>query len=318
MAATLAIDSVIAGYRIVELVGSGGMGVVYRATQASLDRDVALKVITEGVADDERFRARFVRESRIAASLEHPHVLPIYEAGEDERRMFIAMQFVASGDLGRFVAVRGRLDPPLAAALVVQVAEALDAAHGRGLVHRDVKPGNVLVAERAGRWHAYLSDFGLSVREGSRTGLTATGTPVGTPDYIAPEQIQGRDVDARADVYALGCLLFKALTGEVPFPREGDVAVLWAHMRDDPPPVSHTAGVPAALDDVVWRALAKSPEDRYESAGELARQALAAAGSGPARSDRLAALQARRPAWSAPHVAPDRRRPSAFWASARV
>jgi serine/threonine-protein kinase len=314
MAATVAIGSIIAGYRIVELVGSGGMGVVYRASQASLERDVALKVISEGVVDDERFRTRFVRESRIAASIEHPHVLPIYEAGEDERRMFIAMQYVASGDLGRFVAARGRLDPPLAAALVAQVAEALDAAHARGLVHRDVKPGNVLVAERAGRWHAYLTDFGLSVREGSRTGLTATGTPVGTPDYIAPEQIQGGEVDARADVYALGCLLFKALTGEVPFPREGEVAVMWAHMRDDPPPVSHTAGVPATLDEVLRRALAKAPEDRYQSASELAHRALAAAGARPASSARLTALQAGRSAWSVPDVAGDHRGASVLWA----
>jgi YVTN family beta-propeller protein len=276
MAAAIATDSLIAGYRIGGIVGSGGMGIVYRARQCSLDRDVALKVMADGLVDDEHFRARFVHESRIAATLEHPHVLPVHEAGEHDGGLFIAMQLVPDGDLGRLIACRPRLDPCVAVAIVAQIAEALDAAHARGLVHLDVKPANVLMVERANGWHTYLTDFGLSGNDGSRAALTAIGTPLGTPHYVAPEQIRGGDTDARTDVYSLGCLLVKALTGEVPFQREGDIAVMWAHMRDQPPRVSTTPGVPKALDDVVRCALAKDPAERPQSAGDLAMEATAA------------------------------------------
>ena len=271
-------DTFVAGYRILDVLGAGGMGVVYRAHQPSLDREVALKVISPPYLGEDRFRSCFERESRLAASIEHPHVLPVYEAGEDDGLLFIAMQLVAGCDLGRLIASDWPLHPQIAVRIVSQVAEALDAAHARGLVHRDVKPTNVLIAERGDDLHAYLADFGLCCREGSHTGLTGTGGFVGTADYMAPEQIATSPVDGRADVYALGCVLFKLLTGEPPFLRDAEFGTLWAHMREDPPPVSCAAGVPPALDVVVRCALAKDPDDRYQSAGEFALEAVAAAG----------------------------------------
>jgi YVTN family beta-propeller protein len=269
------VGSLIGGYRIVEVVGRGGMGVVYRAEQPSLDREVAVKVMAEALSRDERFRRRFVRESRLAASIDHPHVLPIFEAGEQAGALFMAMQFIPEGDLGRLLHA-GRLEPARAVALVRQVAAALDAAHARGLVHRDVKPANVLIARGAGDWHAYLTDFGISARHGSHSGLTGSGGWVGSVDYVAPEQIGDAPVDGRADVYSLGCLFYEALTGEVPFPRTNEVAKLWAQMRDEPPPVSARPGVPRELDQVLARAIAKDPGSRYQSAGELAAEASAA------------------------------------------
>ena len=273
MTPTLDTDSLVDGYRIIDVIGRGGMGVVYRAFQASLERQIALKVLAESLTSDARFRERFIRESRLAASIEHPHVLPVIEAGEDAGVLFLAMHYVAEGDLAHLLRERGPFAPPAALAVLAQAASALDAAHARGLVHRDVKPGNLLVAGQAGRRHAYLTDFGVSSRHGSHSGLTSADGWVGTVDYVAPEQIRGAGVDRCADVYSLACVFFETLTGEVPFARENDIATLWAHMRDDPPCPSATPGVPASLDPVLARALEKDPQRRYQSAGEFAADA---------------------------------------------
>jgi serine/threonine-protein kinase len=269
----------VAGYRIEAVAGRGGMGVVYRARQLALDRVVALKLIAPELSGDESFRARFERESRIASSLDHPNVIPVYEAGEDGGRLFIAMRFVDGTDLGRMLAEQGAVEPALAAELVAQAASALDASHARGLVHRDVKPANLLIAgDLPARPHVYLTDFGLARRDGSSSALTTTGQWMGTPDYAAPEQIDGYDLDVRSDVYALGCVLFAALTGTPPFGDRPRMAKAGAHLHEPPPTLrSRRAGVPLALEPVVARALAKRPEDRYQSAGALGAAALEAA-----------------------------------------
>jgi serine/threonine-protein kinase len=255
------------------------MGVVYRATQLRLNRPVALKVITPDLAEDPGFRERFTHESEIAASIDHPNVIPVYEAGEHDGLLYLSMRYVEGTDLGKLLRADGRVDGRRAARVIAQVAEALDAAHARGLVHRDVKPGNILIA--AGD-HAYLTDFGLTKHAESSSGLTKTGTWVGTVDYVAPEQVQGQHVDARTDVYALGCVLFHALSGQIPFPRPSEIAKIYAHLQDEPPAVDWAAlGVPAAMDAVVRRAMAKDPGARYQSAGDLGRAALAAAEDRP-------------------------------------
>jgi serine/threonine protein kinase/uncharacterized RDD family membrane protein YckC len=274
---------VVGGYRIDGVAGRGGMGVVYRATQLALDRTVALKLIAPEIAGDEGFRERFKRESRIAASIEHPNVIPVHEAGEADGLLFIAMRFVDGTDLRELLQRAGALSPLRVAAIVAQIARALDAAHASGLVHRDVKPGNVLIADRGGGEHVYLTDFGLTKRSASDSALTGTGQWVGTLDYVAPEQIEGRRVDGRTDVYALGCVLFEALTGHVPFERDTDVSKLWAHISEPPPsPSARHPGVPPAFDAVVARAMAKDPDARFASAGELAAAASAAAAQRPA------------------------------------
>src|SRR4051812_18960449 len=268
----LATGQVLAGYRIEGLVGRGGMGVVYRATQLALERPVALKLITPDLAEDESFRERFKRESRTAAQIEHPHVIPVHEAGEADGQLFIAMRLIDGVDLREVIRRNGRVDPSRAVALLSQIASALDAAHARGLVHRDIKPGNVLIAVEDGRDHAYLTDFGLSKQLGSESAVTKTGMFVGTVDYIAPEQIRGLPLDARSDVYSLGCLLFHTLTGRVPFERDTDVAKIFAHMSEPPPAVrEEVPGVPPELDGVLRRAMAKEPADRYPSAADLGR-----------------------------------------------
>jgi hypothetical protein len=278
----LAADDEFAGYRIERRLGRGGMGILYLAVEPGLERKVALKLIAPEAAADEVFARRFAEESRIAASIEHPNVVPIYAAGETERVPWIAMRFVAGSDLGRRIAREGRLGPELAVALIAQVAAGLDAIHAAGLVHRDVKPANVLLSGEPGAEHAYITDFGVARNVSTESGLTQTGRFVGTLDYVAPEQISGEPIDARVDTYALGCLLFKLLTGEVPFPREGEAARLYAHLNDPPPaPSLHATAVPMALDDVVVRAMAKSPGDRYLSAGDLGRAAEAALGGTP-------------------------------------
>lgn len=273
----------IPGYRIEGLLGRGGMGTVYRATDLRLGRTVAVKVLNPERAIDPDFRARFVDESRRAASIEHPNVLPVYEAGEAGGVLYIAMRLIEGSDLRELIAREGALDPERAARIVGQAAAGLDAAHARRLVHRDVKPANILMA-RPGRpdEHAYLTDFGLT-KVVDAAGLTQTGEFVGTLDYIAPEQCRGEQVDGRADVYSLGCVLFEALTGRVPFPRASDVAKLYAHVSEPPPPPR--AIVPSlspALDAVVVRALSKEPAARQPSAGDLGRAATAAlAGRAP-------------------------------------
>ena len=260
-------------YRIEGLAGRGGMGVVYRATQLGLERTVALKVITPALADDEDFRKRFVAESKAAASVEHPNVIPVYYAGEREGVLFIVMRYVDGPDLRALVRAEDKLDPERAAHIVAEVAGALDAAHRHGLVHRDVKPANILLDQDD---HAYLTDFGLTKRAATTAGgeLSRAGGWVGTLGYVAPEQIRGERVDARTDVYALGCVLVYALTGKAPYSGDSDEATLWAHLNAPPPSES----VPPEFEGVVARALAKDPSDRYPSAGDLGRAALRAAG----------------------------------------
>jgi len=283
-----------AGYRIERALGRGGMGVLYLAVEPGLERRVALKLIAPEAAGDEVFWRRFSEESRIAASIEHPNVVPIYAAGEERGVPYIAMRYVSGADLGKRLAREGRLEPPSAAALIAQIGNGLDAIHAAGLVHRDVKPANVLLSGATGEDHAYITDFGVARNVATESGLTQTGRFVGTLDYVAPEQISGGQVDARADVYALGCLLFKLLTGEVPFPRDGEAARLYAHLNDPPPaPSLQVPAIPMALDDVVIRAMSKEPADRYPSAGDLGRAALAAlSGERPTEPERTVATGA--------------------------
>ena len=268
--------TVIGGYRIDAIAGQGGMGVVYRATQLGLDRVVALKLITAELAGDAAFRSRFESEAQLAASIDHPNVVPVYGAGEADGVLFLAMRFVEGTDLRALVAAEGGLDAEHAVRIVWQVAGALDAAHRRGLVHRDVKPPNVLIASE-GDEHVYLTDFGLTKHAAAVSGFTRTGVFVGTPDFAAPEQIRGERADARADVYALGAVLFHAVTGQVPFPRDSELAKMYAHLNDPAPSVAALApGAPAGLDVVVATAMAKDPAARYDSAGDLARAAWSA------------------------------------------
>ena len=264
--------TVFAGHRIDGVAGRGGMGVVYRATHLALDHPVALKVIAPELADDPRFRDRFVRESRTAVSIRHPNVVQVRHAGEEDGVLFVTMDFIEGYDLRALISAERRVEPGRAARIVSQVASALDAAHERGLVHRDVKPGNVLIEDRNGTEHVYLTDFGLTKRMTGATELTASGSFIGTVEYMAPEQIRGGELDARTDVYALGCVAFATLTGEPPFARvEGDVAKLYAQLNDPPPLASERApGLPPALDAVLAKAMAKAPGDRYPSAGEFA------------------------------------------------
>jgi serine/threonine-protein kinase len=260
----------IAGCRIESVAGRGGMGIVYRATQLSLARPVALKLIAPEHAADAGFRERFERESRMAAAIDHPNIIPVYAAGEEDGRLYLAMRWVEGTDLHRLLREHGRLEPVRAARIIDQVGGALDAAHAAGLVHRDVKPANVLLSGE----HAYLADFGLTRLAGSNDTMTTAGHFLGTVDYMAPEQFRNGEVDARTDVYALGCVLFAAVTGAPPFPRDTVPQTILAHMHDEPP---KAAGVPKAFHRVLARALAKAPEDRYPSAGDLGRAALAAA-----------------------------------------
>jgi streptogramin lyase len=268
--------SVIAGYRLEDLLGRGGMGAVYRAEDVRLGRKVAVKLLAPELAENERFRERFLRESQLAAALDHPHIVPIYAAGEAERQLFLAMRYVEGYDLRQLLAREGPLPPARALRLVEQVGDALDAAHERGLIHRDVKPRNVLIAGGSGREHCYLADFGLTKQTSSISGLTGTGELVGTVNYVSPEQIRGEQVDGRADVYALGCVLYECLVGEPPFGRETEVATLWAHVNDPPPALAAARPeLGGEIDRVLARALAKAPKDRYGSCREL----IAAAGS---------------------------------------
>jgi DNA-binding NarL/FixJ family response regulator len=276
----LAIGSTFAGHRIDGEAGRGGMGVVYRATDLTLDRRVALKLIEPRMAGDPVFRARFVSECKLAAAIDHPNVVPIFHAGEEHGVLYVTMRYIDGTDLRTLLAEVGRLPPERAVAIIAQVAGALDAAHRYGLVHRDVKPANVLLATRDGAERAFLTDFGVTKERSAQTGLTKTGFAVGTADYMAPEQARGAEVDGRADIYALGCVLFRTLTGTVLYERDSDVEKMWAHIHDPPPRLLDVCpGLPARLSDVLDRALAKHPEDRQQSAAELADQALASISS---------------------------------------
>jgi serine/threonine-protein kinase len=287
MAVELAPNSTFASYRVERLVGRGGMGAVYRARRLSDEAPVALKIVLDEHARNARFLARFEREGRLASQLTHPHLVPLYEAGTEDGTPFLAMAFVDGVDLYAALVERERLHPVTVGRIVSQVGSALDAAHAQGLVHRDVKPGNVLLERRVDGVHAYLTDFGLSKHVASTSGITGTGQWVGTVDYAAPEQVQAEDTDARTDVYALGCVLYRALTGSVPYPRERDVDKLLAHLTGPPPRVTGAVtGVPAAFDAVVEKAMATRPQDRFQSAGELGQAALdAARKAGPEPAD---------------------------------
>jgi serine/threonine protein kinase len=274
----------VAGYRLEKLVGVGGMAAVYRARDERLGRVVALKLL----AGDDLVQRRFTREARAVAAVDHPHIIPVYDAGEAGGVLFIAMRFVAGDDLRVIVERDGGLRPHRAAAVISPVASALDAAHGAGLVHRDVKPANILVDAAPGRPpHVYLSDFGLARGVMSASDLTKAGQFLGTPDYSAPEQISGRVVDGRADQYALGCVAYALLTGSVPFKREVPMAVLYAHLSTPPPRVTPVRpDLTEAVDQVIARAMAKEPDDRYGSCGDFAdalREALGVDSYDPSR-----------------------------------
>jgi YVTN family beta-propeller protein len=267
------------GYRIEEQIGQGGMGIVYRAYDLRLKRTVALKLVTPELALDERFRERFARETELAISLEHPNVVPIHDAGDVAGRLYLAMRLVAGRDLRKLLRAEGALEPSRALAICRQVANALDAAHAKGLVHRDVKPSNILLDEAE---HVYLADFGLTrhlEEEGARAG---EGRSVGTPAYLAPEQIEGEHVDGRADVYSLGCVLYQCLTGEAPFNHGSRLAVAWAHLEEEPPSASERhSDLPEATDAVLRGAMAKSPDERYRTCAALIEAAEAAFGIRP-------------------------------------
>lgn len=262
------IGSELLGYRVEDVLGRGGMSVVYRASDPKLKRQVALKLIAPELASDRRFRERFLTESELAASLEHPAVVPIYDAGEVEGQLFLVMRLVEGRDLKGLLRAEGRLEPERAVAIVSQVAEALDAGHAKGLVHRDVKPSNVLLDEKE---HPYVADFGLARRIEDREAFTSEARSLGTIDYVAPEQIRGEEVGGRADQYALGCLLYECLAGVPPFRRGSDAATLFAHLEERPPALD-------GLEDVMAKALAKNAGDRYETCAELAADARTALG----------------------------------------
>jgi serine/threonine protein kinase len=272
----------IGGYRVDDLIGRGGMSVVYLAEQLALGRKVALKLLSPELSEDEAFRQRFVRESRLAANLEHPNIIPVYEAGEVDGLLFIAMRYVEGSDLKALLIREGKLPLARMIEIVSQAALALDAAHARGLVHRDVKPGNILVASGEGpeaSEHVYLSDFGLTKRTDSKSRLTSTGQFVGTLDYVAPEQIQGKEVSSRTDLYSLACVAYECLTGSPPFERDSEVAVMYAHLQEPPPDVNALrSDLPSAVGDAMKRALAKDPEERFESCRAFMRALKDAAG----------------------------------------
>jgi serine/threonine-protein kinase len=267
------VGTVVAGCRIDERLRPGGMSVVYLAEHLHLGRKVALKLLDARLAQDEDYRKRFIRESRLAAGLYHPNIVPIYDAGEADGVPYIMMHFVQGSDLSETIAEEGPLPPERVLTVMGQVTSALDAAHDRGLVHRDVKPANILIASGDGPepvGHVYLTDFGLAKQVESGTRLTRAGLFMGTLDYVAPEQIQGQGVDRRADVYSLGCVIYECLTGAPPFQRESEVAMMYAHIQEDPPKTSERrTELPTALDSVVARAMAKDAEERWGSCGEL-------------------------------------------------
>jgi serine/threonine protein kinase/6-phosphogluconolactonase (cycloisomerase 2 family) len=277
----LTVGSYIAGYRLEERIGQGGMAAVFRAYDSRLDRQVALKILAPALASDDAFRQRFIRESRAAAAVDDPHIIPVFEAGEADGVLFIAMRYVRGGDVRSLVDRTGPLPSARAAEIVSQTASALDAAHARGLVHRDVKPANMLLDARQAADrpdHVYLSDFGLSKASLAITGLTTTGQFLGTLDYVAPEQIEGRPVDGRTDQYALACAAFELLCGEPPFHRADGLSVMYAQLSEPPPPLRlRRPDLPGRIDEVMAKALAKAPAERYDSCRDFAaalRQAL--------------------------------------------
>lgn len=262
----------LAGYQVQEQIGRGGMAIVYRALDLRLGRVVGLKVLAPHLGEDEAFRQRFIRESRAAAGVDHPHIIPVFEAGEAGGVLFIAMRYVGHGDVRSLIDAEGRLSPVRTAAIVAQAASALDAAHAHGLVHRDVKPGNMLLTLASDDSdHVYLSDFGLSKHSLNPSTLTSTGQFLGTLDYVSPEQIQGHPVDGRADQYALACTAVEMLTGAPPFRHDDSMAVMWAQLESAPPSVTQRRPeLSPAVDGVIAAAMAKSPADRYQTCRDFA------------------------------------------------
>ena len=292
--------TIVSGYRVEGVLGEGGMGTVYRATQLSLNRTVALKVLAGEFSDDETFRERFRREGLLQAAIDHAHIVTVYEAGETEDGLFLAMRLVRGPTLKDEIFSK-QLTPERTVRILLAVADALDAAHEVGLIHRDVKPQNILVGARD---HAYLADFGLTKVPDESGGLTGTGQFVGTIDYIAPEQVRGEGADHRSDVYALAGVLYECLTGSVPYPRASEPAVLFAHMSDPPPSLREMRpDLPAELDALIARGMAKDREERFSTAGELIRSAARSLGTPTADAQGRTGAgdgQATKPAAAAP------------------
>ncbi len=269
------IGATVAGYRIQSLLGRGGMSIVYLAEHVQLGRIVALKLLAPALCLDPDFRERFAYESRRASEVEHPNVVPIFDAGEAEGQLFIAMRYIEGCDLKTLIRREGSLGIGRTLFILEQAGDALDAAHDQGLIHRDVKPANILVSEPSDR--VYLTDFGI-VKHTASQGLTKTGFLLGTIDYAAPEQIEGLPVDARTDVYALGCVLYECLAGQAPFERDSELAVMHAHLVQAPPALSKVhPELPRGLDAVIAKAMAKAKDDRYETCAELIAAARLAA-----------------------------------------
>jgi len=270
MPPSVSAGTVLAGFRLESLIGEGAMGAVYVAEDSQRGGRVAVKVLVQELAQDDRFRQRFLRESQLAASLDDPHIVQIVAAGEEDGVLYLAMRHIEGSDLRQLLREEGRLEPQRALDLLAQVAGALDAAHAAGLVHRDVKPGNVLLAQGPEGEHAYVCDFGLARHVSSASSLTTDRGLIGTIDYIPPEQIEGGSIDGRADVYSLGCVLFECLAGARPFDRESELSVVFAHLNEPPPLLSDLRPeLAGGFDAVVATALAKSPNDRYSTCREL-------------------------------------------------
>jgi serine/threonine protein kinase len=291
MAEELTVGDRLGDFEIIEIAGAGGMGVVYKARQRSLDRDVALKVIRDEIASESEYRERFLREAKLAASVDHPNVVTVYDVGDDDGRLYLVMQWIDGRDLRQLLDASGRLTPKRAVSIGTQLAGALEALHGvSGLVHRDVKPANVLLREVAGEDHAYLTDFGIAKPPDAVENLTRTGSTVGTTGYLAPEQIQGREAGPRSDLYSLGCLVFEMLTGRTPFAGENELAVRWAHASDERPLVSQVLPALGHRYDAFFEtALAIDPARRFGSGREFA-EALAAAQSAGGDTDPTAIM----------------------------
>jgi serine/threonine protein kinase len=278
MATPIGVGDQLGPYHLEAVLGRGGMGVVYLANDERLARKVAVKVVAPELVEDETFSARFIREARLAAAIDHPHILPVYEVGELDGLLFLVSRYVDGSDLRDVLLREGRLSAPRAVGIVRQIGSALDAAHARGLVHRDVKPANLLIATGDGRVdHAYLADFGLTKERAETQGLSVTGQVVGTLDYMAPEQLQGESLDGRADVYALGCVLYQTLSGQAPYTGT-DVAVMLGHLQEAPPTLPDEL---AALQPVIDKAMAKEAVNRYASAGALSSAAVDAVATSP-------------------------------------